>query len=106
MQMKELTTVQLAAFSPQVAGSVVVTSCIPPRTSATSRSLRAVAQRPLRGFAGVTFPVLSDIEGSIPLSVIGDRVVRDFRLRPDDLQSRTRAQRISLARQLAMFLCR
>lgn len=104
--MKELTTVQPAAFSSQVAGSVVVTSCVPPGTSATPRPLRAVAQRPRRGSAGVTFPVLSDIQGSIPLLVISDRVVREFRLRPDDLQSRTRDQRITFARQLARFLCR
>jgi chromosomal replication initiator protein len=50
--------------------------------------------------------VASDLQGSTPLAVISDRVVRDFRLRSDDLQSRTREQRISFARQLAMFLCR
>jgi hypothetical protein len=40
------------------------------------------------------------------LRFISDQVARNFRLRPDDLQSRTREQPITFARQLAMFLCR
>jgi len=40
------------------------------------------------------------------LANISDHVAREFRLRPDDLLSRSREQRIAFVRQLAMYLCR
>ena len=94
--MKKVTTVELAALALRFAESVVATSCIPSHTLAT----------PLRGFTGSTFAVLSHIQGSTLLAVISERVVRDFRLRPNDLLSRACEQRITFVRQLAMFLCR
>ena|GEM_PF-2710425 len=40
------------------------------------------------------------------LANISDNVAGEFRLRPDDLLSRSREQRIAFVRQLAMYLCR
>jgi chromosomal replication initiator protein len=40
------------------------------------------------------------------LGNVSDQVAREFRLRSNDLQSRSREQRIVFARQLAMHLCR
>ena len=40
------------------------------------------------------------------LANISAQVAREFRLRPDDLLSRSREQRIGFVRQLAMYLCR
>jgi chromosomal replication initiator protein len=40
------------------------------------------------------------------LANVSGQVAREFRLRPVDLQSRSREQRIAFARQLAMYLCR
>jgi chromosomal replication initiation ATPase DnaA len=44
------------------------------------------------------------IAGRLPN--VSDQVAREFRLRSDDLQSRSREQCIAFARQLAMYLCR
>src|SRR5207244_78565 len=40
------------------------------------------------------------------LANVSDQVARQLRLRSRDLQSKSREQRIALARQLAMYLCR
>jgi chromosomal replication initiation ATPase DnaA len=40
------------------------------------------------------------------LALISDQICRDFRLGPDKLRSKSREQRITFARQLAIFLCR
>ena len=40
------------------------------------------------------------------LSLISDQICRDFRLGPGQLRSKSREQRITFARHLAIFLCR
>lgn len=68
--------------------------------------LPADASPPLVDLARRALAALARVRSAGRLASISDHVAREFRLRPDDLQSRTREQRITFARQLAMFLCR
>ncbi len=68
--------------------------------------LPAEASPPLVDLARRALAALTQIRIGGRLVSISDHVAREFRLRSDDLQSRSREQRIAFARQLAMFLCR
>src|SRR5713101_7010316 len=68
--------------------------------------LPADASPPLVDLARRALAALTRIRTAGRLVSISDHVARDFRLRSDELQSRSREQRIAFARQLAMFLCR
>ncbi len=69
-------------------------------------TLSAEASPPLVDIAHGTLAALARIRGADRLERISGHVARDFRLCPSDLQARTREQRITFVRQLAMFLCR
>jgi chromosomal replication initiator protein len=93
-------------------------SCTPPEFAADElidaldAALRRVTALPadaspsLVELARGALTALARIRGAGRLASISDHIARDFRLRPDDLQSRSREQRIAFARQLAMFFCR
>jgi chromosomal replication initiator protein len=70
-------------------------------------ALRAAVASPATvALARRTLADVRRIQGAAHLGAITERITREFRLRPDDLQSKSREQRIAFARQLAMFLCR
>src|SRR5438552_3298647 len=68
--------------------------------------LPADASPPLVDLARGALTALTRIRITGGLANISGHVAREFRLHPDDLQSRSREQRIAFARQLAMYLCR
>ena len=68
--------------------------------------LPAEASPPLVELARHALAALTRIRIAGRLMSISDHIAREFRLRPDDLQSRSREQRIAFVRQLAMYLCR
>jgi len=61
---------------------------------------------PLVKVARAALTALTRIRIAGRFLIISDHIARDFRLRSEALQSRSREQRIAFARQLAMFLCR
>jgi Bacterial dnaA protein helix-turn-helix len=69
-------------------------------------TLPADASPPLVDLAHSTLAALARIRSAGHLACITWHVARELRLRPDDLQSASREQRITFARQVAMFLCR
>jgi chromosomal replication initiation ATPase DnaA len=69
-------------------------------------ALPADASPPLVDLAHGTPAALALIRSGGHLACITWHVARELRLRPDDLQSASREQRITFARQVAMFLCR
>jgi hypothetical protein len=56
--------------------------------------------------ASCTLPSLTRIRIEERLAKVSGHVAREFRLPLEELQSRSREQRITFARQLAMFVCR
>jgi chromosomal replication initiation ATPase DnaA len=64
------------------------------------------ASPPLVDLARRSLAALTRARMADRLGNVSDQVAREFRLRSDDLQSRSREQRVAFARQLAMHLCR
>jgi chromosomal replication initiation ATPase DnaA len=66
------------------------------------------ASIPLRPAQAVrmAFAALTQIRTAVRFLIITNQIRRDFHLGPDELQSRSREQRIAFARQLSIFLYR
>ena len=73
-------------------------------------ALRATVALPANpamvGLAREALAEIARIQGAATLADISDFVAERFRLRLEDLQSKSRQQRIAFARQIAMYLCR
>ena len=79
-------------------------------------TLEIALRRVMEGRAGISLPLVQAVRPALialtrirragRFLMISDQVCGDFRLGPDELQSRSREQRVAFARQLAMFLCR
>ena len=69
-------------------------------------ALRAHASPPLVDLARRSLAALTRARIAGRLANVSDQVARELRLNSGDLQSRSREQRVSFARQLAMYLCR
>jgi chromosomal replication initiation ATPase DnaA len=75
-------------------------------------ALREVAALPAEAAPAIVslaqrwLAALERIRAAGSLAHISQHVAREFRLYPDDLQGRSRAQRIAFARQVAIYICR
>jgi chromosomal replication initiation ATPase DnaA len=103
---------------PAFSFSPTIESCAPPELAADELidGLEAALRR-VTALPGHASPSLADVaRRSLAaltrariagrLANVSGQVAREFRLRSDDLQSKSREQRIAFARQLAMHLCR
>jgi excisionase family DNA binding protein len=76
-----------------LAGALQAVVTLPPSPAASALARRTLAK--VRRIQGATF-----------LGAVTDYITREFHLRPDDLQSKSRQQHVAFCRQLAMFMCR
>jgi Bacterial dnaA protein helix-turn-helix len=103
---------------PDFSFSPATESCTPPKLAADDlidgleaalrrvTTLRAHASPPLVNVARRSLAALRRARIAGRLANVSDQLAREFRLRPEDLESRSREQRIAFARQLTMCLCR